>query len=120
MKVNFDQNLRCSHFDEFYRKDPTAITQGNSSKFDIRQLGLFESHESQVWRVSWNVIGTVLVSSGADGCVRMWKGKTTLLLSLTPLLCKLNSGIDYVIIFSENNVMKVYKDMNKNRNDCLY
>lgn len=29
---------------------------------------------SQVWRVCWNVLGTVLVSSGDDGSVRMWKG----------------------------------------------
>jgi hypothetical protein len=28
----------------------------------------------QVWRICWNVIGTVLVSSGDDSCVRMWKG----------------------------------------------
>ena len=28
----------------------------------------------QVWRLSWNVTGTVLCSSGDDGCVRLWKG----------------------------------------------
>lgn len=28
----------------------------------------------QVWRVSWNVTGTVLASSGDDGRVRLWKG----------------------------------------------
>ena len=28
----------------------------------------------QVWRVSWNITGTVLSSSGDDGCVRLWKG----------------------------------------------
>ena len=30
---------------------------------------------SQVWRVEWNVTGTILASSGDDGCVRLWKGK---------------------------------------------
>ncbi|XP_070187555.1 nucleoporin SEH1-like isoform X2 [Littorina saxatilis] len=54
-----------------YRKDPASNPQGN--KFEIRQAGMFDCHDSQVWRVSWNVIGTILVSSGADGCVRMWK-----------------------------------------------
>jgi len=29
----------------------------------------------QVWRVAWNVTGTVLASSGDDGCVRLWKGR---------------------------------------------
>ena len=28
----------------------------------------------QVWRVEWNVTGTILASSGDDGCVRLWKG----------------------------------------------
>lgn len=28
----------------------------------------------QVWRVSWNITGTILASSGDDGCVRLWKG----------------------------------------------
>jgi nucleoporin SEH1 len=27
----------------------------------------------QVWRVEWNITGTVLASSGDDGVVRMWK-----------------------------------------------
>ena len=55
------------------RKDPPGgSTAGN--RFEIRQPALFDGHDSQVWRVSWNVIGTILVSSGADGCVRMWKG----------------------------------------------
>ncbi len=28
----------------------------------------------QVWRLSWNVTGTILASSGDDGCVKLWKG----------------------------------------------
>lgn len=56
-----------------HRKDPAATSTGNTNKFDIRLMGMFDQHESQVWRVSWNVMGTILVSSGADGCVRMWK-----------------------------------------------
>jgi len=46
---------------------------GNYSKFEIRQIASFNEHNSQVWRVSWNVTGTILASSGDDGCVRLWK-----------------------------------------------
>ncbi len=28
----------------------------------------------QVWRVEWNITGTILASSGDDGTVRLWKG----------------------------------------------
>lgn len=45
----------------------------NYSKFEIRQIASFNEHNSQVWRVSWNVTGTILASSGDDGCVRLWK-----------------------------------------------
>ena len=35
---------------------------------------MFDGHEGQVWRVSWNVTGTVLSTSGADATVRLWRG----------------------------------------------
>lgn len=31
-------------------------------------------HQAEVWRVSWNVTGTVLSSSGDDGKVRLYRG----------------------------------------------
>ena len=34
----------------------------------------FNDHQAEVWRVSWNVTGTVLASSGDDGKVRLYKG----------------------------------------------
>jgi len=44
------------------------------TRFDIRIVASFEDHVSQVWRVSWNITGTILASSGDDGTVRLWKG----------------------------------------------
>jgi len=43
------------------------------SKPELRMVGQFDDHDSVVWRVSWNITGTVLASSGDDGCVRLWK-----------------------------------------------
>lgn len=45
----------------------------SSSRFDIKTVAQFDDHLSQVWRVSWNITGTILASSGDDGTVRMWK-----------------------------------------------
>lgn len=36
-------------------------------------MSKFLDHSCTVWRVSWNLTGTILSSSGDDGCVRMWK-----------------------------------------------
>jgi nucleoporin SEH1 len=32
-----------------------------------------DDHHAEVWRVDWNITGTILASSGDDGNVRMWK-----------------------------------------------
>lgn len=57
----------------FFRKELTS--SGGPTKFEIHIVAQFDNHNSQVWRVSWNITGTVLASSGDDGCVRLWKGK---------------------------------------------
>ncbi|KAH3824374.1 nucleoporin SEH1-like isoform X2 [Dreissena polymorpha] len=56
------------------RRDGTLSGATGLTRFELRQVGDFPNHDSQVWRVCWNVLGTVLVSSGDDSCVRMWKG----------------------------------------------
>ncbi|KAA0710706.1 Nucleoporin SEH1 [Triplophysa tibetana] len=43
------------------------------TKFEVQVMAQFDSHNSQVWRVSWNITSTLLASSGDDGCVRLWK-----------------------------------------------
>lgn len=44
------------------------------TKFEVQIVAQFDNHNSQVWRVSWNITSTLLASSGDDGCVRLWKG----------------------------------------------
>lgn len=54
---------------------PTGTDPHNGhSKLDIRHPAHFDhGGGAQVWRLSWNVTGTVLASSGDDGCVCLWK-----------------------------------------------
>lgn len=54
-------------------RDTVMASQGGVNKFVIKQVAEFSEHDSQVWRICWNVTGTVLSSSGDDGCVRLWK-----------------------------------------------
>lgn len=54
----------------------TLVSNNQLSRraYSIKVLASFEDHGAQVWRVSWNITGTILASSGDDGAVRLWKG----------------------------------------------
>jgi WD40 repeat protein len=52
-----------------------SAVQSAFTRFDIHTVAQFEEHNSTVWRVCWNITGTILASSGDDGFVRLWKGK---------------------------------------------
>lgn len=69
-----DMNNDNNSFHSFFRDNVVNIQSG-ASKFEITTVATFEDHYCTVWRVSWNVLGTVLASSGDDGCVRLWKCK---------------------------------------------
>lgn len=49
--------------------------QSGITKLDVQTVAQFDDHNCTVWRICWNVTGTVLASSGDDGCVRMFKSK---------------------------------------------
>ncbi|KAI9329474.1 WD40-repeat-containing domain protein [Obelidium mucronatum] len=58
--------------------DPIQSERGNASStakgaWKIELLGSFNDHRAVVWRVDWNLLGTVLSSCGDDGKVRVWK-----------------------------------------------
>uniref|UniRef100_A0A8C0SAL4 Centrosomal protein 192 n=1 Tax=Canis lupus familiaris TaxID=9615 RepID=A0A8C0SAL4_CANLF len=63
--------VQIFEYNENTRKELTS--SGGPTKFEIHIVAQFDNHNSQVWRVSWNITGTVLASSGDDGCVRLWK-----------------------------------------------
>lgn len=67
-----------SNLDPPDRKESTST---GPTKFEVQIVAQFDNHNSQVWRVSWNITSTLLASSGDDGCVRLWKGGS---LSLAP------------------------------------
>ncbi|KAI8838908.1 WD40-repeat-containing domain protein [Chytridium lagenaria] len=46
-----------------------------SGKLKVQSVVNLEGHQDEVWRVAWNVTGTVLSSSGDDGKIRMWARK---------------------------------------------
>lgn len=50
-----------------------AFVACSTSQLEIFQAAQFDDHNSTVWRISWNITGTILASSGDDGCLRMWK-----------------------------------------------
>ncbi|UXI19122.1 Membrane-bound transcription factor site-1 protease [Sarcoptes scabiei] len=51
----------------------TSTTSANKRRYTIKEVASFDDHGSQVWRVSWNITGTLMASSGDDGAVRLWK-----------------------------------------------
>lgn len=63
--------LRVKYCRSPNRKESTSA---GSTKFEVQIVAQFDNHNSQVWRVSWNITSTLLASSGDDGCVRLWKG----------------------------------------------
>ena len=48
---------------------------GNESRtlFQIKMASQCTSHNANVWRICWNVTGTILASSADDGQVKLWK-----------------------------------------------
>ncbi|KAI9327184.1 WD40-repeat-containing domain protein [Zopfochytrium polystomum] len=42
-------------------------------RLKAQPVASFADHGAEVWRVDWNVVGTVLSSSGDDGKIRLWK-----------------------------------------------
>ena len=39
----------------------------------VEMMSKLEAHKNEVWRISWNILGTCFASSGDDGTVRIWK-----------------------------------------------
>jgi nucleoporin SEH1 len=44
-----------------------------NGELKIETLAKLNDHKSEVWRVNWNMTGTILSSAGDDGKIRLWK-----------------------------------------------
>ncbi|KAI8643433.1 WD40-repeat-containing domain protein [Parasitella parasitica] len=50
---------------------PTQAGAANRS-YHIELIASFNDHKAEVWKVEWNITGTILSSSGDDGKLRLW------------------------------------------------
>ena len=56
------------HEFQMFRKPGEGM---QNQPYEIRKAGQFEEHGATVWRVCWNITGTIMASSGDDGYVRV-------------------------------------------------
>ncbi|XP_067633872.1 nucleoporin seh1-like isoform X2 [Eurosta solidaginis] len=63
---------------DLYIVNIRASTDSSANKKLDIQTTKFSDHNCPVWRVCWNMLGTMLVSTGDDGCVRLWRMNYTL------------------------------------------
>ncbi|XP_039260612.1 nucleoporin SEH1-like [Styela clava] len=64
---------KCVHIFVMKLLSDSKTSGTESSSYSVSEVAKFDAHNSKVWRVSWNVLGTVLSSSGDDGKVHLWK-----------------------------------------------
>lgn len=52
------------------------IFSNDTNILEVPQIEImtkYDAHRAEVWRLSWNVLGTCIASSGEDGTVRVFK-----------------------------------------------
>lgn len=64
---------KCVHIYIMKRMNDAQAASSDPSNYSLNEVAKFDDHDSKVWRVSWNVLGTILASSGDDGRVLLWK-----------------------------------------------
>lgn len=62
-------------FVRIFKATETAHAEGtgNGGEIKLETLAKLGDHKKEVWRVNWNMTGTILSSAGDDGKLRLWK-----------------------------------------------
>ncbi|CAF4285522.1 unnamed protein product [Rotaria sp. Silwood2] len=58
----------------YMRGELNNSSENKAQTYDVTRIITLDDHGSTVWKVCWNVFGSVLYSCGDDGRIRMWKG----------------------------------------------
>ncbi|WBW73140.1 GATOR2-SEACAT complex WD repeat subunit Seh1 [Schizosaccharomyces osmophilus] len=62
--------LQPNQTNSFEYESPAETTH---EPIKVELIGEYDNHKCQVWRCQFNVTGTILSTSGDDGCIRLWK-----------------------------------------------
>lgn len=49
------------------------LSEQDQFELSLEKASDLEGHTKEVWKLSWNVTGTILASAGSDGTIRFWK-----------------------------------------------
>lgn len=52
---------------------PEGTDSSGHTKLEVRTPAQLDHKATQVWRVEWNVTGTILATAADDGCIRLYK-----------------------------------------------
>jgi len=55
------------------QKELKELMKNPVDGFKVELVAELPDHDTEVWKVKWNVTGTILSSAGDDGKVRLWK-----------------------------------------------
>lgn len=53
------------------------LTMDGEERIKSELVADLKEHHAEVWRVEWNITGTTLASSGDDGRLLLWRGKSS-------------------------------------------
>jgi len=83
----------------------------DGSNTTAKVLAQCTDHKSTVWRAAWNVTGTILATSGDDGCVRLWKGVNHIFISVSSISISSSSVSYFKLCLFNLTISVVYRKL---------
>uniref|UniRef100_A0A1A9VP25 Uncharacterized protein n=1 Tax=Glossina austeni TaxID=7395 RepID=A0A1A9VP25_GLOAU len=69
--ASYELSLSGRKMSALYKACGHNDSTGNA-KLDMQTIK-FNDHNCPVWRVCWNILASTLISTGDDGCARVWR-----------------------------------------------